>query len=320
MQFYDVWMRNSHAKFVNQGAPYAKTKNVFPLGNRRYSARHFRVRDDGRVDIYYAHRTTVDAYERGEATYSPDWLESRLIASVYPDDTVEFKHLGLGECMLLSNVFGVTIQHSQRRGGYILNNRGSGKLHPIFKGQRFKLGTFESVTPYEISQRRVNRKLAKEAMKPYEEFMNTYPILIEPMDIKGLWEVGSDIVNGVCKAQGKERDNYSVATAIPFRKVGEPFFTMIEQKHYVDAAVYFAIAHDVYSSRWALTYTNGPVSEERWVEKFKTRLKSAMKAHLEKDVYYRHDAFNYKSVEAGYLPSSVWELNITSAGVPVERL
>ena len=321
MQFYDIWKRDSHAQFVNQGAPYARTTNVFPLGSRRYSSRHFRVRDDGRVDIYYAHRTTVDDYERGKLNYDASWLERRLIASVYPDDTVEFKNLGLGECMLLSSLFGVTIQHNQRRGGYVLKHWMSGKLYPLFKGQRFKLGTFECLTPYEVTQRRVNRKIAQEAMKPYEEFMNTYPVLLEPMDVQGLWEVGSDMVTEACKAQGKERDNYSVATAIPYRTVGDRFFNLIEQKHYVDAAVYFAIAHDVYSARWTLTYTSGPTERgEPWLRSFRTRLKNVMKERLGKDIYYKHDAFNYKAVEAGYLPSSVWELKVTSDGVPVERL
>ena len=149
--FYDVRTCSSHEDFLKGHTPYKGSLKSYPLGDRRYSARHFRVRYDGRVDIYYLHRATQDRFERGEIPESDrKWLERRLIASVFPDNTVEFLNLGMGEAMMMSKLFGVWIHHSKRQGGYVLQT--NGKTHPIFKGQRFKIGSFECVTPYEVQQ------------------------------------------------------------------------------------------------------------------------------------------------------------------------
>jgi hypothetical protein len=320
--FYDVRGFSSHADFVNGHLPYKGELKSYPLGDRRYSARHFRVRDDGRVDIYYLHRGMQDRFEKGELPESDtNWIKRRLIASVFPDNTVEFFNLGMGEAMLMSRVFDAWICHSKRRGGYVLSNK-KGEAHPIFKGQRFKLGSLESVTPYEIQQRRVNRKLAVEAMKPYKEFIDVAPVMLGAMDVRGMWEVGVDLVKDACKRHNIDpTETYRVYHALPYRKVDDAFFDMIEKKHYVDAAIYFCLAHDVNGTRWALSRSEGPPTwTDNRVLHLKEVLRCRLNTHLAKDTYYKHNAFNLKSYEMGALPTSTWDLIITTDGAPVERV
>ena len=251
-----------------------------------------------------------------------NWIKRRLIASVFPDNTVEFLNLGMGEAMMVSKLFGVWIHHSKRQGGYVLQT--NGKTHPIFKGQRFKIGSLECVTPYEVQQRRVNRKLAVEAMKPYQDFINTAPVLLQPMDARGMWEVGVDLIKDTAKRHNidiTQLETYRLYHALPYRELDEAFFDMVEKKHYVDAAMYFCLAHDVRGSRWAFSRLDHPPewSSDR-VDNLKEALQAKLQTHLAKDAYYKHNAFNITTHGMGALPSSTWKLLITSNGAPVERV
>lgn len=329
MNFYDIRKRSAYADFMLQrrtDAPYQGTNNVYPLGARRYSARHWRYReDDGRVEIFYVNRNTRDEFEKGRMNdHQTQWLERRLLATVYPDDTVEIHSTqGIGDNSLLSELFGVRISQEARRGGEVLRNR-KREVHPLFKGQRFKMDSFECVTPYEVFQRRVNRKLAAEALKPYNEFMRIAKILVDPMDAKGIWETAQDILEAERKSKQtlKSEDIYlSVHHALPWRKLDESFFDRVEQGHHVDAFVYYGLVYDSAGCRWTLGMQEMPTRiDAQWVERFKDTTVARIGQHMAKEVYYKHDAFNLKKCEMGELPSSHWNLLITVNGNPVERL
>ena len=297
MNFYDVRKYGAYENFMLQRrtqSPYQGTNNVYPLGARRYSARHWRYREDtGQVDIFYVNRQARDKFEKGEhEARSTTWLEKRHLATVYPDNTAEIiSTQGFGDNTLLSVVFGAHICQSAKHGGTILRNR-KGELHPLFKGQRFKMDTFECVTPYEVFQRRVNRKLATQAMKEYDEFINLSGILIDPMDGKGLWETAQYLMS--LKQTVDTGGRYAVVhNAFPYRKLDETFFELIGKKHYVDAAMYFAMSHDVVNARWILGQEefSSRIHDER-VARFKDAIKRRMRGQITKDVYYKHNVFN----------------------------
>ena len=316
--FYDIYPYKSYEDFLkHKEAPYQGTVNVFPLGSRRYSARHWRLRDDGRIDIYYATRTTTDRVEKGEGEPRHDaWIKRRRLASVYPDNTVEFLQSSMGDNALLSRTFGVHICNDEKRGGAIL--KAGNNTYPLFKGQKFRMGTFECITPYEVFQRRVNKKLAAEAMKQYDEFLRIFPVLIAPLDGWGLRQVSHDIIEELKRLKNAEDTGWNGSAVLPWRKLESYFFEAVEKKHYVDAAVYFALTHDVIAARWTLF--NGAEPGAGWVERFKDALPYHVRDRLTKEVYYAHDAFNLKPVEHGYLPSSTWRMVILAGGKPVERL
>ena len=54
MTFYDVSRMEykDYKKVAETYKPYRGT-NAYPVGSRRYSARHFVMRDDGVVEVYY---------------------------------------------------------------------------------------------------------------------------------------------------------------------------------------------------------------------------------------------------------------------------
>ena len=90
---YDDFM-----KVTRMEAPYRGTTNAYPLGNRKYSQRHFRVMDNGVINIFYANRMNVDAWMEGkqdtlkkEYQRTQDYGE-RILATVFPDNSIQISN------------------------------------------------------------------------------------------------------------------------------------------------------------------------------------------------------------------------------------
>ena len=315
--FYDVRRYKSYSDFVYQkahDAPY-RGSTAYSLGARRYSARHWRMNDDGSVGIYYCNRDIADQILSGEKVQHEEWYKKRKLATVYPDDTVEFHYTsGQGDHGLLARVFGVHMYQSSKRGGVVL--QWGDKKHPVFKGQRFRMDNFDSVTPYQIFHRTVNRKLANEAMKEYQEFLQVGKAMTDAMDEKGIAEVGHFLTETI------KGDHTHKSYNFLYRKVNPEFFEMIKNKHYVDAAVLFGINYNIQNARWRLTNGNNIYSsaDTTWIDRFKFQLFSRINTQLRKEVCIGHEAFNMTEADMGRLPTSHWPIKITSNGVEVERL
>lgn len=320
--FWDVCRRTSYDQFIEQTQrekPYRDSNKAYPLGDRKYSSRHFRVRDNGSIDIYYITRESQDAYERGEEvrTNYETWHKRRKLATVHPDNTVEFHHTsGQGDHGLLSRLFGCWMYQSSKHGGVVLQT-GDRKKHPVFKGQKFKLGSLECVTPYEIYQRRVNRKSAAEAMQKYKEFLQVGKAMTLAMDHRGLQETGSDLMKLINRDSPEgQHPHYRLS----YNSLEPLFFDLIEKKHYVDAAVLFSINFNVNGARWRLTNETEYTNSDHWMENYHMRLFPKIATSLHKEVCYHHNAFNMKQCEMGELSASKWRSLVLVDGKPVVRL
>lgn len=320
--FWDIRRRSSYEQFIEQARvekPYRDSNKAYPLGDRKYSSRHWRMREDGSIDIYYINREAQDQFENGKemrVNYET-WHKRRKLATVYPDSTVEFHNTsGQGDHGLLSRLFGCGMYQSSKHGGVVLQV--GRQKHPLFKGQKFKLGSMECVTPYEIFQRRVNRKSGAAAMEKYKEFLQVGKAMTMAMDYRGLVETAQDLMKEINK---DSPDGQHQHYALKYKQLQPMFFELIEKKHYVDAAVMFSLNFDVNGARWRLTAADPHAyNEETWVDNYRARLFPRIHTNLSKEVYYHHNTFNMKQLEMGDLPSSTWHSLVLCDGKPVERL
>ena len=293
MTFYDIHARRSYQAFINEasrGAPYQGTKNVYPLGSRKYSMRHWRLRDDGSIDIFYINRQLRDKYENGKTVEHSTYVEKRRLATVYPDNTVQFHYIhGQGDASMLGQVFGVHIHHVSRKGGTVIDT--GGKSHPVLEGARYKMDDgFNTLHPYTIFQRRGNRKLAKKAFSEYDDFIKAAPVMLAQMDIHGMRDAYNDV---------REKS----------------FMDVLKAGHYVDAAVLLtADAH--WAARWALQSHSAGESVGNVIRGFEF----ALKTKFIPQVLYKHDCFDYTEYGMGQLKSSVWKHRIIMNGVQAKQL
>jgi hypothetical protein len=304
--------------------------NAYPMGWREYSRRHFRANKDGSFSIYYKNRESVDVVESGNFKEGWDresltrWVDRQHLATVYPDNTFEIRqHLGQGDSTYMTEAFGYWFQSCGARGGTIAWTK-AGHMHPIFKGMRLHLDPAkkalgETVTPYTTFQRRVNRKLANEAIAKYDQFLNVAPVMVGAMSKDGLLETMRDLVDeGLFNK--KEPNESSMSH----------FDKLVQSHRLVDAACLFMLAnnihHIVYSAfhetRPSLGgYWGGNDSPEREASFFKMRLEQAFKDVFKPSIIKANNAFNLKELKAGtILPKSKWGYIIESDGAPVIRV
>ena len=304
--------------------------NAYPMGWREYSRRHFRANKDGSFSIYYKNRETVDVVESGNFKEGWDkesmikWVDHAHLATVYPDNTFEIRqHLGQGDSTYMSEALGYWFQSCGARGGTIAWNK-AGHMHPIFKGMRLHLDPAkkalgETLTPYTVFQRRVNRKLASEALGKYEEFLKVAPVMTGAMSKDGIMETIKDLVSE--KKFVKELGAVNMA---------HHFEKLVQSHRLVDAAVLFMLSNNVHHIVYSAFHGTHPHlggywgtsnSPEREVELFNVHLKQSLSDLFKPSVIKAHDAFNLKELKAGtVLPKSKWGYIVKSDGAPVIRL
>lgn len=301
--FYDVHARKSYEDFLKTtDAPFQGTTNAYPLGSRRYSSRHWRLRPDGSIDILYINRKAEDAYEKKDPQQMnyESWHTRRRLATVYPDDTFTIHRGSQGDNELLSRVFGFYMHHDVRRGGTVVEK--GNNIFPLFEGNRFKMGSIEPLVPYKVFHRKVNRKAANEAMKEYTELLNVAPSMLAAMDLHGLREVANDI-------------HAELSAACPSISL---FFEKVRKQHYVDATVLYGMMHFIHSSTHVLL--NETSHDESWTQNFVRRTVAKMRIGIRKDVCYQHNTFKLTELEHGHLPQSRWEPIVLVNDQPAKRL
>lgn len=295
MTFYDVSKMEykDYKKVAETYKPYRGTTNTFPVGSRRYSARHFDMRNDGVVEVYYVGLTyKKDKNEAGNPV-SP-------LLYIHPDNTVEFNRSS--DVGFLTKLTGYWVRHDMQYGGTIISN--SRSINPVFKGARYSLSEDKCLTPYEWHHPRVNRKKAKETMKKYDEFLKLHKMFLDPMSTEG--------INGMFEDFHKEiGESWEHQHAWKI----DIFDEMIQSKRYADAAVYLNVVDRGF---WWIKY-----SIDRDIDNFKHQVSNFTENKL-KDVIYKkggEQIFDYKEIPAGgHITSSKWKVLVTSNGQPVVRL
>jgi hypothetical protein len=183
-----------HTKRVK---PYRDSNGAYNLGYRRYSDRHFRVGEDGVIDIFFSYMQNVKRkIKEGEDLY--DGRNSRHIASIHPDNSIQIiKSDGQGDIQFLSAMLPY-VSHSQVHHGLVVRSFRNGvahMMHPVFRFGRYHLESHETMTPYVLQARAVNRKLRKEVIARFDTFKKVGITMLEPMTAYGVFEIYKDLWN-----------------------------------------------------------------------------------------------------------------------------
>ena len=302
--FHDIQkVSYSNMQRVIARGPY-KNSNAYPLGDRKYSSRHFRVnREDGSMTIYYHGRQEADDASAGRDTVTEGMMKqwkSCAIATVHSDNSIEFHNINNnGQTMMLSNMLFARVNHSSKHQGVIIDganytNRNS-YIHPGFKGLRISLNDGKALTPYRVFQRRVNRKKADQEMNLYTDFLNVYKPMINAMTREGVVEV---IIDMSKKYGGVHRlDN-------------ESFVQLVKENKFVDAAVYFALIHNISGARW-LHLQGSPKQYESFLKTLHTSLLYTLRETVLMGCDHVFEEKELKAEEE--FPSATWGHRIVMA-------
>lgn len=191
--------------------PYRGTYNRFPIGKRSQSYKYFLVEQENGEKVFrvkygaYREYTEIsrELYNKMQSNISTPVMmrgdpksprfyliniQSKDMCTVRPDNTFEFTapYLGQGENDAFTKWSAGTYATSSRHGGTIYVGRANfedrGAFHPIWKGARFHVITMKPHTPYQVFGLTVNRKLAKDYFRSYENFFKVAKTMATAMD------------------------------------------------------------------------------------------------------------------------------------------
>jgi hypothetical protein len=209
MAFYDVqYINYKNLEFASRSKPFRGSSNAWPLGDRRYSARHFRKEEDGSFSIWYLNRETSDEFQAGTLSEgqkrNEEWYARRKLGIVRPDNTFEFttNNLHQGLCMFVNDFIDGWVYRSSRHGGYVyrasIKNHTEEVFHPVFKGIRLGLGENKDVhelSKYQLTGRSVNRKESKQLMSKYSDMFKVSEIMAKTMKPEDFVMTAIEVVN-----------------------------------------------------------------------------------------------------------------------------
>jgi hypothetical protein len=305
MSFYDInrISYESLANKVKNSKPYRGSSNAYPLGDRTYSARHFRALEDGSFSIWYMHREVGDKLDKGEL--KEGWyVDKKPLGIVRPDNSFEFTEVnGLhqGENNILSELLGVYIHQVKAKGGAIMTvNRGVAE-YPIFTGLRIDIETKKPLTQFIVVQPTLNRKKSNAIMKSYKEFLDVYPVYIKAMNDKAAIEVIKDL---------HDQTNKFDITKFNTKTLKET----VDKKHYVDAAFINYLLHNHWiRSNFRYQLGDGGSGEPRMPRDWQESVDSVIGRHFRKTILGEIDeAFDWVTLSNGKLCTSPWDHKIVS--------
>jgi hypothetical protein len=322
MAFYDIqYINYANLEMISRSKPFRGSDNAYPLGDRRYSSRHFRKEDDGSFSIWYLNRGVSDELSEGtiadERKQYIDRCASQKLGIVRPDNSFEFLNSsGQGENMLLCEGLRGGLTHCANKGGLVFE-RGQ-HIHPVFSGLRINCDTGESMTDYKLFQAVVNRKQANQYMKQFSEFKTVAPVMLSSMDDAGIIQVYDDMYE-------IHRDSFKDLN-------GKYVMQLIDEGKYVDALCLFSM---ITNHLWEIKHgtevrykarETGELVPSHLASRLPNRFKERTMRVLETKfrdlaVSTQEDLFESKELQAGKeLPESKWDLRVTVNGVTMKRL
>jgi hypothetical protein len=295
--FSDVPRMNyeSFMRVVEKVKPYRGTE-AYPVGERRYSHRHFTV-TDGKIEIWHANLSCAKQFRDGLGT--KDWCADRHIVSIRPDNTVEFHNVnGIGDCMYLSQLLGGTLCSEVKHGGIVWHKNLGGdiKTHPVFKGLRVSLNdhSVHSDSQYKMIYRRVIPKEKKRVMGKLEEQLTIGFTMLDAMrgdDIKSIWKETLETAK-----TPEAREAFIREASV--------------NNHCLDVVLGMTLG--LRSTYWVV-YTDHEVEMKR-------RIRKNVEKNKRMYLSAQPDAFKYIEREPFDFPSASWGITIKIGDKFVERL
>jgi len=321
MAFYDIQYINfKNLEYISRSKPFRGSDNAWPLGDRRYSARHFRKEEDGSFSIWYLNREVSDGLSKDtlaeERKQYASRYESQKLGIVRSDNSFEFiNSSGQGENMMLREALRGGLGYNVNKGGLVFH-RGQ-HIHPVFRGLRIDCDSGESRTDYKLFQSVVKRKEAHQYMKQFNEFKTIAPVMLNSMDAAGIIQVYDDMYE-------IHRDSFKDLN-------GKYVMQLIHEGKYVDALCLFSmIENHLWEIRHGVKFRHEAREEGLAVpnhlnnipSRFKERTMRVLQTKFrDTAVSTQQDLFELRELQAGReLPESKWDLLITVNGMPMKRL
>jgi len=335
-------------KITEQQKPYRGSDNRFPMERRTRNEKYFLVEMEGGEKVYdvvYGKRYTNEPISKetydtlkalgservweteeydydkhkhtGVMTYYKRDIYPNVLVRVRPDNTVEFTkdEYHQGERNFLSqNASGGFINDS-RRGGLIYthyhHNHKPKIMHAIYQGMRIACDSELSVVPYEVELKKVDRRLAKESLKPYENFFKISEVMCKTMPYEQFKDTALEICN-------ERFPDEKVLYDIEGRRFLKEAQSCVQSAP-LDALILYALAYDVnrfaWSFRWGRSLTNDQ-GEKTY------QLYMATKRRVLRDLYVAHkEIFKTYRVQGGeYFPASEWGIEVIVNSEVVRQL
>jgi hypothetical protein len=338
MPYNDIpWVSYDGLKDRTRMRPYANAANTFPLGDRKYSHRHFRVRDDGVFELYLGNRAVVDAGLSSQpAKRSPDpnvtthYANLALIARVYADNSFEFLSTrgGLADLIIYDSMIRNShISCNSRYGGGVMSFD-PGKMHPLFHGLRINLSDLSahSSSDYVTYLPTLNRKEGKEFSTIFDEFHRAWRVLFEPMQRNAYAEIVKDLAEeypaafAELIASKKDPRYYHQSLHLDEKELTDMILDLISKRRYADVA----IASLGYKHCWVLyRLYRSEAHDKNYFHNFDEMLSKAIGKLVENCMKHTPRLFSHRAIESGSpLVATKWGLitMLKSTGETVIRL
>ena len=205
--FEDIMGRINYTKLneIHKNVAPIRGHNVWPLGFRKYSARHFAPRNDGSYELWYWNLSSKNITDAEKL--SP-------LAVVHPDNTIEiattrtmyqsdYWMLNVGMQVVPLWAKSTTdlpvngnpmISTSVKYGGEYLQYANHRRL-PLFKGMRWNLdtGKFHDDHGFTVRKWVVDRKLSDGIRKRYADQIKACKVMVRQFDEKSFIRFMNDI-------------------------------------------------------------------------------------------------------------------------------
>lgn len=324
--------------------PFRGSTNRFPIGSRTHNSKVFYVEElDGETVFKICYGTTYDEIPETKEAYVDatalglthiseiNWREAddpmryvryvakpREMGIVRPDNTFEFTshHYGQGDNTIMSNWSRGYFFRSSRHGGmvYTLRKHDGQVFHPIFKGMRVNCETMESQTKYQVTGKRVMRKVAKDFLKQYVDFYKVSEAMMKAMKSEDFVGIGVDLADEL-KIEKSSWGTLSIRREEMHKEAQDRLQTAP-----LDSAVLYCLAHDVMNMERRVSFhgkdnywSNAPLDLMCMFDAMKRRLNTEI---------FRNNPEVMKPIEyemAKEYPASQWGVTITVDGKEVEQ-
>jgi hypothetical protein len=322
MAFYDVnYIKYANLERISRSKPFRGSGNAYPLGNRKYSVRHFRKEDDGSFSVWYSNRERTDQFVTGTTPESEkvheNYMKNCRLGVVRPDNSFEFvaSLYEQGENMMLSQALRGCLHNNAGKGGLVFTK---GKYtHPVFQGLRINCDTGEDMTDYKLFQAVVKRKEANQYMKQFNEFKTVAPVMLNSMDDEGILQVYDDMYE-IHRDLFKDLNKKHV-------------MQLVDEGKYVDALCLFSmikghlweIKHGT-ETRYNARKSGEPIPHylSKPPHRFKERTMRVLETKFrDLAISTKEDLLELKGLQAGLeLPDSKWDFKVMVNGVTMKRL
>lgn len=323
--------------------PYRGSTNRFPIGSRTQNTKVFYVEEENGERVFkicyqFKHNEIPVSKEEYIANSSSGGYQDcsyrdadapnryvryntvpRDLGIVRPDNTFEFtgEYYGQGDNTIMSAWCNGYFFRSSRHGGMVYKTyRGEGThlFHPIFKGMRVDCDTMQTTTPYQVTGRRVMRKVAKDFLKQYTDFYKVSEAMMKSMSYDDFAGIGVDLM--------KELDIPKTSWGSYEIDSGELHRIAQERLHNspLDSAVLYCMAHNIMEFARRVSY-HGQNSYYTRTAIELPNLYDTMKRKLNSEIY-RNNPEVMKPIEyvAGEMyPASEWGVTITVDGKEVQQ-